>query len=89
MRGRFSSFVNRRKKLLTFLQLLIWPTAAVFIAGASRVSLESDGFRSDRHLLRQLQWTVPFIEFCPPDPFGSLSLDRGLPRTVHGLPGRW
>ena len=77
MRGRFFSFVSRRKKFLTFLQLLIWPAAAVFIAGTAGVRLNLTASVPIGLYLVSADPESRFIEFCPPDPFSSLSMDRG------------
>jgi len=76
MRGRFCRFINRRKKLLTFLQLLIWPAVIAFVAGGAGVRLNLTA-----SVPVGLYWVSSgpeshFLEFCPPEPFGSLSVER-------------
>jgi conjugative transfer signal peptidase TraF len=67
-----------------FLQLFIWPALGAYIAGklGVRVNLTRSVpiglyFVSSAH-------GATFVELCPPEPFGSLSVDRGYrrPSTV-------
>lgn len=71
MRGQFSS-----RLCLAVFQLVIWPTAAAFIAGAAGVRLNLTASVPIGLYLIGSGPEFHFIDFCPPEPFGSLSVKR-------------
>lgn len=74
MRGPFS---DRTKRLLMFIQLFVWPALAACIAGILGVRLNLTASVPIGLYLTSFSLEAPFVEFCPPEPFGSMSVDRG------------
>lgn len=83
MPGRSSDRANR---LLKLGQFFLWPTLAAFFAGTLGVRLNVSA-----SVPIGLYWIssspeARFAEFCPPEPFGSMSVDRAYRRRSAGCP---
>ena len=82
MHGRFSN----RKKVLIFLQLLVWPVAVPFVAGIVGVRINLTASVPVGLYFVSSNPDSQFIEFCPPEPFGSLSVERGYRAASSACP---
>jgi conjugative transfer signal peptidase TraF len=79
------------KKVLFFIQLFVWPVLIVMIAGAAgfRLNLTSSVPIGLYRITEDPK--AEFVAFCPPEPFGSLSVIRGYREQSgvcpdHGTP---
>lgn len=83
MRGRSS---DRAKRLLKLGQFFLWPTLAVFFAGTLGVRLNGSASVPIGLYVVSSDPQAHFAEFCPPEPFGSLSVERGYRRRSADCP---
>ena len=83
MRGPFS---DRTSRLFIFSQLFVWPALAACIAGMLGVRLNLTASVPIGLYLTSSSPKARFAEFCPPEPFGSMSVNRGYRRRSAGCP---
>ena len=87
MRGRLfeSSSATRRREVFS-VQFLVWPILLVFAAGILGVRLN---LTASIPILLYLISSYPeaqLFEFCPPEPFGTLSVQRGYRSQSNACP---
>ncbi len=73
---------------LFLLQLFLWPTAAVFLAGEAGVRFNTTASVPIGLYYITSDSNSPLVEVCPPGPLGPLSIQRGYRRSgrLEGCP---
>jgi conjugative transfer signal peptidase TraF len=74
MRGLF--FRRPLPRWRIFVQLILWPTVAVFLAGEAGVRFNTTASVPIGFYYITSNPNAPFVEVCPPGPLGPLSLQR-------------
>jgi len=84
MPGPFCSL--RLSRVLIFIQLLFWPALAAILAGTAGIRLNVSSSVPVGLYLVSSRPEARYVEFCPPEIFGQLSIDRGYRRRSAGCP---
>lgn len=79
-------FSDRMRRWFTFIQLFAWPALAAIMAGLLGVRLNISASVPIGFYLSTSRQEAQFVEFCPPAPLGSLSVDRGYRRRSARCP---
>jgi conjugative transfer signal peptidase TraF len=75
------------KKALFFIQLFLWPVLIVVIAGDAGLRLNlTSSVPIGLYRVTEDAKAAEFVEFCPPEPFGSLSVLRGYREESETCP---
>ena len=86
MLGRFFSRMSRRGRIAVFIQLFLWPIVIAYSAGGLGIRLNVTPSVPPGLYRVTADSNAPFVEFCPPGEFGSLSVERGYRPRGSGCP---
>jgi len=87
MRGcLFKINSTRGWRAVFYTQFLLWPTVFVYVAGTLGVRLNLSSSVPIGLYLTSRDLGANLVEFCPPEPFGTLSVERGYRALSNACP---
>ncbi len=87
MRGRLFRIKSARgRRAILFTQFLLWPALFVYAAGTVAVLLNLSPSVPIGLYIVSSDPKANLVEFCPPEPFGTLSVQRGYRVRSNACP---